>query len=72
MQQTSSVVYPMVMAQQYFLTHRDSDESIKQKAEKHISAGYARLNGFEVKNALGMRTGGFDWYGRAPANESLT
>jgi len=48
-QQTSSVAYPMVMAQQYFLTHRGVDPTIIAQAKKHLEASYKRLTGFEVK-----------------------
>jgi len=41
------------------------------KQSKKLQISYNKLITFEVKNGS-QGTGGFDWYGRAPANESLT
>ncbi len=47
-EQTSSVVYPMVMAQQYFLSHAGVPADVIEKAKTHIRSGCNRLMGFEV------------------------
>lgn len=85
------MAYPLVMAQQYFLTHRGVDQAIIADAKKKLQSSYDRLKSFEVKTAFIIPSGGFgtcssvlgnyfthvgtpplDWYGSAPANESLT
>lgn len=65
-EQTSSVNYPLVLAQQYFTTHADvSPDKIRQAAEM-LEMGYNRIQGFECKS------GGFEWYGGDPGHEALT
>jgi hypothetical protein len=39
-EQTSSVVYPMVLAQRYFLTQSDPPQDLVQKAKQHITTGF--------------------------------
>ncbi|HUT31501.1 MAG TPA: MG2 domain-containing protein [Sedimentisphaerales bacterium] len=65
-EQTSSTTYPNVMALLYMQRTRQITPEIEVKARKFITAGYQRLLTFEV---IG---GGFDWFGHAPANETLT
>lgn len=65
-EQASSVVYPMVMAQQYFRSHTGVDPALIARTGKHIESGYRRLTGYEVAG------GGFEWFGHAPAHEALT
>ena len=65
-EQTSSTSYPMVMAQQYFLTHTGIDPTIIAKAKDLLDASYKRLIGFET------RTKGYEWFGADPGHEALT
>ena len=58
-EQTSSVAYPLVMAQQYFLSHRGVDPKIIEDAKKNLQKSYDRLKGFEVKTAGVIPSGGF-------------
>jgi uncharacterized protein YfaS (alpha-2-macroglobulin family) len=64
-EQTSSVSYPMVMAQQYFLTHA-GDPDVIEKAKTFLDTAYRRLIGFEAPG------GGFEWFGEDPGHEALT
>lgn len=65
-EQTSSSVYPLVMAQQYFLSHQDVPSSLIEKSADILSRGYDRLRGFECKS------GGFEWFGADPGHDALT
>ncbi|MCF7957455.1 MAG: hypothetical protein K9M57_03295 [Phycisphaerae bacterium] len=65
-EQTSSTTYPNIMALQYMQRTKQVTPEVEIKARKFITAGYQRLLTFEVDG------GGFDWYGSAPADESLT
>lgn len=65
-EQASSVVYPMVMAQQYFKTHLGVEPALVARANDMIDKGYKKLAGYEVPG------GGFEWFGGAPAHEALT
>jgi len=65
-EQASSVVYPMIMAQQYFKTHLGVDPAIVARANDMIDKGYKKLAGYEVAG------GGYEWFGGAPAHEALT
>ena len=74
-EQTSSTTYPNVLALEYLrqaepaLRGRAGSAcrpEIKDKAERYIHLGYQRLLNFEVSG------GGFDWFGRPPANRTLT
>jgi len=65
-EQTSSTSYPMVMAQQYFLTHTGIEPGIVAKARDLLEASYKRLTGFE------SRTKGYEWFGGSPGHEALT
>jgi uncharacterized protein YfaS (alpha-2-macroglobulin family) len=65
-EQTSSTSYPMVMAQQYFLTHTGIDPAVIEKARGLLESSYKRLTGFET------RSKGYEWFGAAPGHESLT
>jgi hypothetical protein len=65
-EQTSSTSYPLVMAQQYFLTHTGIDPEIIEKAKGLLEASYKRLTGFE------SRTKGYEWFGADPGHEALT
>ena len=65
-EQTSSTSYPMVMAQQYFLTHTGIDSAIIGKAKDLLEVSYKKLTGFE------SRTKGYEWFGADPGHEALT
>jgi uncharacterized protein YfaS (alpha-2-macroglobulin family) len=59
-EQTSSTSYPMVMAQQYFITHTGIDPSIVEKARGLLESSYKKLTGFE------SRSRGYEWFGADP------
>jgi hypothetical protein len=65
-EQTSSTTYPNVLALDYLRRTRQSVPAVEAKARQFIHLGYQRLVGFEVSG------GGFDWFGRPPANRTLT
>jgi alpha-2-macroglobulin-like protein len=65
-EQTSSTSYPMVMAQQYFLTHTGVEPAIIEKTRGLLEVSYKRLTGFET------RTKGYEWFGADPGHEALT
>ena len=65
-EQTSSTTYPNVLALDYLKTVGRLTPEIEIKALKFINAGYQRLLTFEVPG------GGFEWFGRPPANVCLT
>jgi len=65
-EQTSSTSYPLVMAQQYFLTHTGIDPALVEKARTLLENSYKRLTGFETT------TKGYEWFGADPGHEALT
>ena len=65
-EQTSSSTYPNILALDYLKRMNKSMPPLEAKARQYIHIGYQRLLNFEVPG------GGFDWYGRSPANRSLT
>ncbi|QDU93820.1 MG2 domain-containing protein [Lignipirellula cremea] len=65
-EQTSSSVYPLVMAQQYFMSHQGVDPALIERSADILDRGYARLLGFESKS------GGFEWFGGDPGHDALT
>jgi uncharacterized protein YfaS (alpha-2-macroglobulin family) len=65
-EQTSSTSYPMVMAQQYFMTHSGVDPAIIEKAKGFLDSAYKRLIGFRSSG------GGYEWFGGNPGHEALT
>lgn len=65
-EQTSSTTYPLVMAQQYFMTHHGVDPKLIERSREMLEAGYQRLTGFECKSH------GFEWFGADPGHEALT
>jgi hypothetical protein len=65
-EQTSSTSYPMVMAQQYFLSHTGIDPAIIEKTRGLLEASYKRLTGFESPAK------GYEWFGADPGHEALT
>jgi uncharacterized protein YfaS (alpha-2-macroglobulin family) len=65
-EQTSSTTYPNVLALDYLRRTEKSVPEVEAKARRYIHLGYQRLVSFEVAG------GGFDWFGRPPANRTLT
>jgi len=65
-EQTSSTTYPNVLVLDYMKRVGRLTPEIEIKARKFINAGYQRLLTFEVSG------GGFEWFGRTPANICLT
>ena len=65
-EQTSSTTYPLVMAQQYFMSHQGVDPSLIERSAEILETGYDRLIGFECKS------GGYEWFGDDPGHDALT
>jgi A-macroglobulin complement component/alpha-2-macroglobulin family protein/MG2 domain-containing protein/A-macroglobulin receptor/carboxypeptidase family protein/macroglobulin-like protein len=65
-EQTSSATYPNVLALDYMKRSKKLTPEVHAKAEGFIANGYQRLLTFEVAS------GGFSWFGNAPANKILT
>ncbi|PWU19026.1 MAG: hypothetical protein C5B50_07525 [Verrucomicrobia bacterium] len=65
-EQTSSTTYPNVLVLDYMKRMGRLTPEIEVRARKFINAGYQRLLTFEVVG------GGFEWFGRPPANICLT
>ncbi len=65
-EQTSSTNYPLVMAQQYFMSHQGVDPEKIAKVKKLLDAGNKKLVGFESTKK------GYEWFGGDPAHEALT
>ena len=65
-EQTSSTTYPNVLALDYLRRTGKSVPPVEAKARQYIHLGYQRLLSFEIAG------GGFDWFGRPPANRTLT
>jgi uncharacterized protein YfaS (alpha-2-macroglobulin family) len=65
-EQTSSSTYPNVLALDYMKRTNKLTPEVHAKAEGYIANGYQRLLTFEVPS------GGFSWFGNAPANKILT
>ncbi|MBL7076132.1 MAG: A-macroglobulin complement component [Kiritimatiellae bacterium] len=65
-EQTSSTTYPLVMAQQYFLSHQGVDPKLIERSRALLAKGYKRLIGFECKQR------GYEWFGGDPGHEALT
>ena len=65
-EQTSSSNYPLVMAQQYFMSHQGVNPEKIAQAKKLLNAGYKKLIGFESGDK------GYEWFGANPAHEALT
>ncbi len=65
-EQTSSTNYPLVMAQQYFISHQGIDPEKIAQAKTLLNKGYKKLIGFESQDK------GYEWFGANPAHEALT
>jgi hypothetical protein len=58
-EQTSSTTYPLVMAQQYFMSHQGVDPKLVDRSRTLLDEGYNRLVGFE-------------WFGADPGHDALS
>jgi len=67
-EQTSSILYPNILALRYMQQNGIDNPQLTDTALRYISSGYQRLLTFEV---LGER-GGFSLFGHAPAETLLT
>jgi len=65
-EQTSSTNYPLVMAQQYFMSHTGVDSALIEQSQQLLKKGYDRLIGFECKEK------GYEWFGQDPGHEALS
>ncbi len=65
-EQTSSSTYPLVMAQQYFISHQGVSPEKIARVKDLLNKGYKKLTGFESKDK------GYEWFGASPAHEALT
>jgi len=65
-EQTTSTTYPLVMADQYFLSHSGVAPALVQQCNDLLGKGYDRLIGFECKSK------GYEWFGEDPGHECLS
>ncbi|MDR3073828.1 MAG: A-macroglobulin complement component [Deltaproteobacteria bacterium] len=65
-EQTSSTNFPLVMAQQYFLSHSGVSPERIREAGSLLDAGYKKLVSFESPAK------GYEWFGGDPGHEALT
>jgi uncharacterized protein YfaS (alpha-2-macroglobulin family) len=65
-EQTSSTTYPLVMGQQYFMSHSGVDPQLIARSSELLAKGYEKLKGFECKNK------GYEWFGEDPGHECLS
>ena len=67
-EQTSSSLYPNILALKYLEDNNLDNEEIKKKAIDYISKGYQRILTFEVNG----EKGGYSLYGDSPAEPVIT
>jgi len=65
-EQTSSTTYPNVLALRYLEASGTVAPAVRATARRYIHEGYQRLLTFEIEG------GGFEWFGRPPADVLLT
>ena len=65
-EQTSSATYPNALVLEYLRDQKQGGPELIARAEGYLTTGYQRLLSYEVEG------GGFEWFGRAPANQVLT
>lgn len=70
-EQTSAANYPNVLALDTLRESGKSDPAMADRAKGMLERGYAKLTSFEVPKKADGREG-FEWFGKAPAHESLT
>jgi uncharacterized protein YfaS (alpha-2-macroglobulin family) len=66
-EQVSSSTFPNIFALQFLKSVNNINASVRERALGFIMDGYKRLANYEIKS-----TGGFDWYGSAPAHTVLS
>lgn len=67
-EQTSSSLYPDVLALEYLKKNNLNNPEIEEKALNYITAGYQKLLIYEVKG----KKGGYSLYGSSPAEPVIT
>lgn len=67
-EQTSSSLYPNILALKYLEDNNLDNEEIRNKALEYISTGYQRLLTFEVNGVKG----GYSLFGNSPAEPVIT
>ena len=67
-EQTSSSLYPNILALKYLQDNNLDNEEIREKALEYISTGYQRLLTFEVPGVKG----GYSLFGHEPAEPVIT
>ncbi|MCL2372877.1 MAG: MG2 domain-containing protein [Defluviitaleaceae bacterium] len=67
-EQTSSILYPNILALRYMQQANIDNPALTEQALRYISSGYQRLLTFEVRGT----NGGFSLFGHAPAETLLT
>lgn len=65
-EQASSTNYPLVMAQQYFLTHSGTPREVMENSRQLLEEGYRKLTAYECSEK------GYEWFGDNPGHEALT
>eukprot|EP00698_Gefionella_okellyi_P004784 TRINITY_DN1442_c0_g1_i1.p1 TRINITY_DN1442_c0_g1~~TRINITY_DN1442_c0_g1_i1.p1 ORF type:complete len:1311 (+),score=348.63 TRINITY_DN1442_c0_g1_i1:56-3988(+) len=65
-EQTSSNMYPMIMALQYYAANGGAPPTLLKSIQEKLDRGYKRLTGYECKDQ------GYEWFGDSPAHEALT
>jgi hypothetical protein len=65
-EQASSSNYPNLLLLRYLEENQISRPDIARRGKELLSAGYAKLTGYECKS------GGFEWFGADPGHEALT
>lgn len=65
-EQTSSTVYPLILAQFYFINHANIDPALIERSNAMLDKGYNKLIGFECPSR------GYEWFGGDPGHEALT
>lgn len=65
-EQTSATTYPNALVEAFLRREGRLTPELERRITRLLSLGYQKLIGFEVEG------GGFEWFGRAPANQVLT
>lgn len=65
-EQTSATTYPNVLVEEFLRRENRLTPELEHRITRLLSLGYQKLVSFEVPG------GGFEWFGRAPANQVLT
>lgn len=65
-EQTSATTYPNVLVEEFLRREGRLTPELERRTGRLLSLGYQQLVRFEVEG------GGFEWFGRAPANQVLS